>query len=224
MAAHQRPNTISTTFCPSAAASGKEPSSRQSRRGARPNESHGMSDGASMMTPWAPLGRTRSDTARVPNRYTGWRVRRQRFQRILTRIGVGQRYGQIARRSQRIARTDSGGHPHGPLQTRAPAASLRDRGDCRHDLVSRRGFAVRAKHPCTSCSTHDLNELDKKGLPGVSVLTVEFKHAFERQISSIGLDAASVFVPHPMQNRMTAELHGFADQSLDQILSAMCSE
>jgi hypothetical protein len=74
---------------------------------------------------------------------------------------------------------------------------------------------------CTSCSTHDLYELDKKGLPGVSVLTVEFKHAFEQQISAIGFDAASVFVPHPMQNRTTAELHGFADQSLDQILSAV---
>jgi hypothetical protein len=33
------------------------------------------------------------------------------------------------------------------------------------------------------------------------------------QISAIGFDAASVFVPHPMQNRTTAELHAFADQA-----------
>jgi hypothetical protein len=77
---------------------------------------------------------------------------------------------------------------------------------------------------CTSCSTHDLNELDKKGLPGVSVLTVEFQHAFEQQISAIGLDAASVFVPHPMQNKTTAELHAFADQSVDHILSAVAKQ
>jgi len=74
---------------------------------------------------------------------------------------------------------------------------------------------------CTSCSTHDLNELDKKGLPGVSVLTTEFQHAFEQQISAIGFGGASVLVPHPMQNRTTSELHAFADQSVDRILSAV---
>jgi hypothetical protein len=75
---------------------------------------------------------------------------------------------------------------------------------------------------CTSCSTHDLDELDKKGLPGVSVLTVEFQQAFEAQKSAIGLDAAAVYVPHPMQNRTTAELHSFAEQSIDSILAAIC--
>jgi hypothetical protein len=75
---------------------------------------------------------------------------------------------------------------------------------------------------CTSCSTHDLNILDKKGLPGVSVLTEEFRQAFEAQKSAIGLDAASVYVPHPMQNRTTAELHAFAEQSFDAILAAIC--
>ena len=76
---------------------------------------------------------------------------------------------------------------------------------------------------CTSCSTHDLNDLDKKELPGVSVLTEEFRQAFESQKSAIGLDAASIYVPHPMQNRTTAELHAFAEQSIDAILAAICS-
>ena len=76
---------------------------------------------------------------------------------------------------------------------------------------------------CTSCSTHDLNDLDKKGLPGVSVLTEEFRQAFESQKSAIGLAAASVYVPHPMQNRTMAELHAFAEQSIDAILSAICT-
>ena len=76
---------------------------------------------------------------------------------------------------------------------------------------------------CTSCSTHDLNDLDKKGLPGVSVLTEEFRPAFESQKSAIGLAAAAVYVPHPMQNKTTAELHAFAKQSADAILAAICS-
>jgi hypothetical protein len=76
---------------------------------------------------------------------------------------------------------------------------------------------------CTSCSTHDLDDLDKKGLPSVSVLTEEFRQAFEAQKSAIGLDAAAVYVPHPIQNRTTAELHAFAEQSIDTILATICS-
>jgi hypothetical protein len=75
---------------------------------------------------------------------------------------------------------------------------------------------------CTSCSTHDLDDLDKRGLPGVSVLTAEFRQAFEAQKSAIGLDAAAVYVPHPMQNRTTEELHAFPEQSIDTILAAIC--
>ncbi len=76
---------------------------------------------------------------------------------------------------------------------------------------------------CTSCSTHDLNELDKRGLAGVSVLTEEFRQAFEQQKSAIGLDAASIYVPHPMQNKTTAELHALAEKAVDQIIAAICS-
>ena len=105
-----------------------------------------------------------------------------------------------------------------PTNTRvAPHDLLVDIAENCHALV----IALSDCGSCTSCSTHDLNELDKKGLPGVSVLTTEFQHAFEQQISAIGFDAASVFVPHPMQNRTTAELHAFADQSVDRILSAV---
>lgn len=71
---------------------------------------------------------------------------------------------------------------------------------------------------CTSCSTHDLNDLDKRGVPGVSVLTTEFKDAFAKQCGAIGFDGASLYVPHPMQNRTTAELQGFAQESFEEIL------
>ena len=74
---------------------------------------------------------------------------------------------------------------------------------------------------CTSCSTHDLNDLDKRGIPGVSVLTTEFEQAFESQKASIGLDAASVYVSHPMQNKTTRELHECADAAIDEILRSI---
>jgi hypothetical protein len=74
---------------------------------------------------------------------------------------------------------------------------------------------------CTSCSTHDLSDLDLRGVPGVSVLTTEFRDAFAKQCAAIGYAGASVYVPHPMQNRATTELHGFAEASVEEILARM---
>ncbi len=71
---------------------------------------------------------------------------------------------------------------------------------------------------CTSCSTHDLSDLDLRGIPGVSVLTTEFRDAFAKQCRAIGYGGASVFVPHPMQNRTPGELHAFAEASVDEVL------
>ncbi len=76
---------------------------------------------------------------------------------------------------------------------------------------------------CTSCSTHDLNDLDNLGIPGVNVLTTEFRQAFEQQCSKIGFDGASVYTPHPVLNRTTEEIHGFADLVFDEILAAIVS-
>jgi hypothetical protein len=77
---------------------------------------------------------------------------------------------------------------------------------------------------CTSCSTHDLNDLDKNGIAGVSVLTTEFQQAFESQKAAIGLDAAAVYVPHPLQNKTTAELHEWANAAVDKILHAIAHD
>lgn len=74
---------------------------------------------------------------------------------------------------------------------------------------------------CTSCSTHDLNDLDLRGIAGVSVLTTEFHDAFDKQCGAIGYGGASVFVPHPMQNRTTAELHAFAEASVEEIVAKL---
>ncbi len=72
---------------------------------------------------------------------------------------------------------------------------------------------------CTSCSTHDLVDLDRRGLAGVSILTEEFREAFSAQCTAIGFDGASIFVPHPMQNRTNAELHGFADACFEAVIA-----
>jgi hypothetical protein len=76
---------------------------------------------------------------------------------------------------------------------------------------------------CTSCSTHDLVDLDRRGLPGVSVLTEEFREAFTTQCAAIGFQGASLYVPHPMQNRTTAELHRFAEDAYGMVIGAIAS-
>jgi hypothetical protein len=74
---------------------------------------------------------------------------------------------------------------------------------------------------CTSCSTHDLVDLDRRGLAGVSVLTEEFRPAFDQQCQAIGFDGASLYVPHPMQNRTTSELHRFAEEVFAEVLATL---
>jgi hypothetical protein len=107
-----------------------------------------------------------------------------------------------------------------PTNTRvAPREMIKDIADhCQAVII-----ALSDCGSCTSCSTHDLNDLDRKGVAGVSVLTTEFEQAFDSQKSAIGLDAAAVYVPHPLQNKTTAELHAWADKAADEILRAICT-
>lgn len=107
-----------------------------------------------------------------------------------------------------------------PTNTRtAPVEILHDiSADC--DVVV---IALSDCGSCTSCSTHDLNDLDARGIPGVSVLTEEFRTAFDGQCEKIGFDGASIYVPHPMQNRTTAELHHFAEAFFDEIVNKITS-
>jgi hypothetical protein len=107
-----------------------------------------------------------------------------------------------------------------PTNTRvAPRDMIKDIADNCHAVI----IALSDCGSCTSCSTHDLNDLDKKGVAGVSVLTTEFEQAFTSQKSAIGLDAASVYVPHPLQNKTTQELHAWADKAVEEILRAICT-
>lgn len=65
------------------------------------------------------------------------------------------------------------------------------------------------------------SDLDQRGLPGVSVLTTEFRDAFAKQCAAIGFEGASRYVPHPMQNCTTAELHRLAEDSFESILASL---
>lgn len=77
---------------------------------------------------------------------------------------------------------------------------------------------------CTSCSTHDLNDLDLRGVPGVNILTEEFRDAALRQGEALGFEGRTVFVPHPILNRTTAEIHAIAERHLDRILDMLAPE
>ena len=56
------------------------------------------------------------------------------------------------------------------------------------------------------------------------MLTEEFRDAFAKQCAAIGFDGAGAFVPHPVQNRTTAQLHEFANASVDDVLRAITTE
>ena len=48
--------------------------------------------------------------------------------------------------------------------------------------------------------------------------TTEFRDAAAAQCRSLGLDAAVVWVDHPIQNRSAAELEALADGAVEPIL------
>ncbi len=62
---------------------------------------------------------------------------------------------------------------------------------------------------------------DAAGLPGVSVVTTEFRDAVAVQSRALGFDPAIVYVPHPIQNRTAAELAALADGALDAALAKL---
>jgi alkanesulfonate monooxygenase SsuD/methylene tetrahydromethanopterin reductase-like flavin-dependent oxidoreductase (luciferase family) len=68
---------------------------------------------------------------------------------------------------------------------------------------------------------HDTINLEAAGIPMVFVASTEFVEAAEAQAKSLGADPASVFVPHPIQDRSDAEMQALADSAVDEILAAL---
>ncbi len=54
-------------------------------------------------------------------------------------------------------------------------------------------------------------------------MTEPFADAATAQCDSLGLDPAIVYLPHPIQNRTTAELHQLADTTVDRIVTLLQS-
>ena len=68
---------------------------------------------------------------------------------------------------------------------------------------------------------HDIVNLEAAGVVGVFVASTEFVDAAVAQAAALGADPASVFVPHPIQDRTDEELQSLADDAIEAILRAV---
>jgi hypothetical protein len=66
---------------------------------------------------------------------------------------------------------------------------------------------------------HDIVDLERRGVPGLFVATVEFESSAAAQARALGADPAVVYVPHPIQDRSDAEMRDIADTALASILA-----
>ncbi len=64
---------------------------------------------------------------------------------------------------------------------------------------------------------------DGRGIPGVSIVTTEFRDAVDVQSRALGFEPAVVFVPHPIQNRSAEELKKIADDAIGKALKLLQS-
>lgn len=55
----------------------------------------------------------------------------------------------------------------------------------------------------------------------MNIVTTGFVDGVEAQSNSLGFEPGIVFVPHPIQNRTTAEIETIADQAFDQVMAAL---
>jgi hypothetical protein len=68
---------------------------------------------------------------------------------------------------------------------------------------------------------HDLNNLEKRGIPGVGVASTEFIEAAAAQNKTLGFEPAMVFVQHPIQDRTDAEVRALADTAFEKIMGGV---
>lgn len=68
---------------------------------------------------------------------------------------------------------------------------------------------------------HDTVNLEGVGIPMVFVASSEFVVAAASQSTALGADPASVFVPHPIQDRTDEEMRELARNAFAEILRAI---
>ena len=52
-------------------------------------------------------------------------------------------------------------------------------------------------------------------------MTTEFAEGVTAQSDSLGFEPAVVYVPHPIQNRTTAEIEAIADQAFAKVVALL---
>jgi hypothetical protein len=62
-----------------------------------------------------------------------------------------------------------------------------------------------------------MTELEVRGLPAVFVASVEFVEAAAAQARALGFEPASVFVPHPIQDRTDDEMRALAEAAAGEV-------
>jgi hypothetical protein len=62
-------------------------------------------------------------------------------------------------------------------------------------------------------------DLESRGLPSGFVASTEFIDAAQAQGNSLGIHPASVFVPHPIQDRSDVEMAELASQAIASIIA-----
>ena len=55
----------------------------------------------------------------------------------------------------------------------------------------------------------------------MNIVTTEFVDGVTAQSDSLGFEPAVVYVPHPIQNRTTAEIEAIADEAFSQVMKAL---
>jgi|TARA_B100000315_G_scaffold169948_1_gene158543 hypothetical protein len=60
-------------------------------------------------------------------------------------------------------------------------------------------------------------DLESRGIPSGFIASCEFQQAADAQQKSLGINAARVFVPHPIQDRTDEEMAELARQSIDRV-------
>lgn len=68
---------------------------------------------------------------------------------------------------------------------------------------------------------HDISDLERRGIPGVFVATIEFVSAAQAQSASLGIEPARVYTEHPIQDRTDEEMWEIADKAVDELIAAL---
>ena len=68
---------------------------------------------------------------------------------------------------------------------------------------------------------HDINNLERSGIPGVFVASAPFVDAAAAQAERLGFDAARVFVEHPIQDRTDDEMRALADAAFAELVTLL---